>query len=286
MGNVSFGPCVSVETMREPSVTSPDRRPVEMRDMAGEILTLLRTQLNDMTPQIQTAARFILDRPQDVMLLSMRELASAAGVSHSTIMRLSEWLGLDGYAALRQVFISSFREGTVVVTAESGVPEKAGDEGRTPALIASSIKDLAADKVQAQLADAAERLMKARTIVLVGSAQESPVVGHARQLFQALGSRVQTSEQFHAADAAQEDICLLVISVRPHGDEPKDAIRLAKQLGVPSLAITDSSKALVARMADVPVIFRPASIALNIPSLTPAIAAIEAIASIWRRNAG
>ena len=272
--------------MRESSVTSSGRRPVEMPDMAGEILTLLRAQLNDMTPQIQTAARFILDRPQDVMLLSMRELANAAGVSHSTIMRLAEWLGLDGYAALREVFISSFREGTIVVTAESGMPEKAGEEGKTPALIASSIKDLAADKAQVQLADAAQRLMKARTIVLVGSAQESPVIGHARQLFQALGSRVQISEQFQAADAVEEDICLLVISLRPHGDEPREAIRLARQLGVPSLAITDSSKALVARMADVPVIFRPASIALNIPSLTPAIAAIEAIASIWRRNMG
>ncbi|MEL4374660.1 MurR/RpiR family transcriptional regulator [Brucella cytisi] len=267
-------------------MTSSDRRPVEMRDMAGEILTLLRSQLNEMTPQVQTAARFILERPQDVMLLSMRELASAAGVSHSTIMRLSEWLGLDGYAALRQIFISSFREGAVVATTDSSTPEKSGEEGKAPALIASSIKDLAADKAQSQLAEATGQLMKARKIVVVGSAQETPVIGHARQLFQALGSRVQTPDQFQAADATEEGVCLLVISLRPHGPKPKDAVRLARRLGVPSLAITDSPNALVAKMADISVIFRPASIALNIPSLTPAIAAIEAITSIWRRNAG
>lgn len=286
MENVIFVLRAYVEIVREVSVNPSRRHSIEMRDTAGEMLTLLRTQLSDMTPQIQMAARFILDRPQDVMLMSMRELANEAGVSHSTIMRLSDWLGLDGYTALRQVFISSFREGSVVVTTEAGLPASPGEEGRAAALIASSIKDLAADKAQAQLAEAAGLLMNARSIILVGSAQEIPVIGHASHLFQALGGRVQTPERFQADEAEEEGACLLAISLRPYGDAPRRAMRVARQRGIPSLAITDSAKASVARMADVPVVFRPAAVAHNIPSLTPAIAAIEAIASIWRRSAG
>jgi DNA-binding MurR/RpiR family transcriptional regulator len=253
----------------------------EPGDTAAEVVALLHKQLNDMPPQLQMAARFILERPQDVALMSMREQAYAAGVSHSTMMRLAEWLGLDGYAALRQAFVRSFREGAGMMTIEPPLIDAAGSDGAAAA-IASSIMCLASDK--AQLAAAAQRLMTSRTIVLIGSAQETPIIRHAAHLFETLGAQVHTAEQGLTADCGQANTSLLAISFRPHGAEAKQAMRLAVERSLPSVAITDDANALVAKLAQTPVIFQPAPVAPNISSLTPAIAAVEAISSIWQQQ--
>lgn len=63
----------------------------------GPLSELLVERFETMPPQLQVAARFVLDDPQGVALMSMRKQASQAGVSHSTMMRLARWLGLDGY---------------------------------------------------------------------------------------------------------------------------------------------------------------------------------------------
>ena len=49
-----------------------------------------------MPAQLQTAARYLLDRPRDVALLSMREQARQAVVQPDTITRLAKRLGHDG----------------------------------------------------------------------------------------------------------------------------------------------------------------------------------------------
>src|SRR5262252_3697050 len=64
-----------------------------------------------MPGQLQTAARFVLDRPQDVALLSMREQARKAGVQPATMTRLAQRLGLDGYDAVRELYAEAIRSG-------------------------------------------------------------------------------------------------------------------------------------------------------------------------------
>jgi hypothetical protein len=39
-----------------------------------------------MPPQLQMASRFVLNHPDDMALMSMREQANRAGVSHRTMM--------------------------------------------------------------------------------------------------------------------------------------------------------------------------------------------------------
>ena len=63
--------------------------------------------------QLQTAARYMLDRPDDVALLSMREQARRAGVPPATMTRLAKRLGLDGYDSVRQLYAGAVRAGTL-----------------------------------------------------------------------------------------------------------------------------------------------------------------------------
>ena len=54
-----------------------------------------------MSPQLRQAARYIIGHPQEVALVSMRELARNAGVQPSTMTRLAKFLGLAGYDDIR-----------------------------------------------------------------------------------------------------------------------------------------------------------------------------------------
>ena len=57
-----------------------------------------------MPAQLQAGARYVLDRPRDVALLSMREQARQAGVQPATMTRLAKHLGMDGYDDVRELY--------------------------------------------------------------------------------------------------------------------------------------------------------------------------------------
>ena len=75
----------------------------------------------DLSPQLQQAARHVVDRPDDVALLSMRSLALAADVTPSTMVRLAQSLGYEGYNEFRELFQQRLRVGP------SGYVERARD---------------------------------------------------------------------------------------------------------------------------------------------------------------
>src|ERR1044072_5632193 len=90
-------------------------------------------------PQLQTAARYMLDRPDDVAPLSMREQARRAGVPPAvpllasrgraagaggppaTMTRLAKRLGLDGYDSVRELYAGAVRAGTLGFAGMGGV---------------------------------------------------------------------------------------------------------------------------------------------------------------------
>ena len=76
-------------------------------------------------PQLQTAARWMLDRPDDVALLSMREQARRAGVPAATMTRLAKRLGLEGYDQVRELYAGAVREGTLGFAGKAGVQVEA-----------------------------------------------------------------------------------------------------------------------------------------------------------------
>ena len=62
-----------------------------------------------LTPQLQKAAKYMLENPEDVGLNSMRTVAANAGVKPATVSRLSKALGFADYASLRTPFRERLR---------------------------------------------------------------------------------------------------------------------------------------------------------------------------------
>jgi len=61
----------------------------------GPLADRIVASFESMPAQLRTAARYILNKPNDVALLSMREQARQAGVQPATMTRLAKRLGLD-----------------------------------------------------------------------------------------------------------------------------------------------------------------------------------------------
>ena len=57
-----------------------------------------------LSPKLQAAARFILDHPNEVVIMSMRALAERAGSQPATLVRLAQQLGYAGWPALKSAF--------------------------------------------------------------------------------------------------------------------------------------------------------------------------------------
>src|SRR5258707_14940617 len=128
-----------------------------------------------MPPQLQTAARYVLDRPDDVALLSMREQARRAGVPPATMTRLAQRLGLEGADEVRALYAGAVRDGTLGFAGRGGVQVEAqklrGEQALASDMVQSlsrQIARLAEPTTLERLADAAGRLHEARRIYCLG----------------------------------------------------------------------------------------------------------------------
>ena len=63
-----------------------------------------------LTPQLQKAARYMVENPEEVGLNSMRTVATAAGVKPATVSRLGKELGFESYEQLREPFRQRLRK--------------------------------------------------------------------------------------------------------------------------------------------------------------------------------
>ena len=76
------------------------------------LLAHLRASFPTLSTQFQSGARYLLDHPQDVAVLSMRKIAVSASVQPATLVRLSQHLGFEGWQGLRELFVDALRGGS------------------------------------------------------------------------------------------------------------------------------------------------------------------------------
>jgi DNA-binding MurR/RpiR family transcriptional regulator len=75
-----------------------------------QILETLFKATPTLTPKLKNVAKVILDNPNLVATTSMRALASRAGVTPPTMIRLANTLGFDNYDSFRRVFQITINE--------------------------------------------------------------------------------------------------------------------------------------------------------------------------------
>lgn len=255
----------------------------------GPLTELLAERFEMMPPRLQTAARFVLDHPKDVALLSMREQAQLAGVSHSTMMRLARWIGLDGYEDMRALYAKALREADQFGERERYQAESSADGGYSE--VGSLTDTLAAQVARlgdygnaVQLFAAAETLAGARHLYSLGLRRELPVAQHFSSMLSALANRVSLLDAagargIDALRGAGKGDAMLVVGMSPYARTTIEIAQHAARRGVAIVAITDSNVSPLARLAQHCIVVTLHSRSF-FQSITPALAAAEALVAL------
>lgn len=213
-----------------------------------------------LTPELQKAARFFLDHPEDVGLNSMRKVAAQAGVKPATVSRLTRALGFDSYEQLRNPFRQRLRGAEPgFSTRLAELQRRGGDDERAlfEELRWQQLDNVAktlTDDVFPVLEDAVETLWSSRRVYVLGlrgSYAPAFLFHYAHQLFRDKCLLLDTRAGIFADQlrGINEQDAMLVISFEPYTQLTIDAVDYAAEAGVQIVAITDSVLSPAARAA-------------------------------------
>jgi DNA-binding MurR/RpiR family transcriptional regulator len=263
----------------------------------GPLADRIIKAFDTMSGQLQAGARFVLERPRDVALLSMREQARRAGVQPATMTRLAKHLGMEGYDRVRELYAAAVRDGDIGFAGKAGAQVASqklkGDEALAADMLRSigkQIERLAAPDRLDRLVSAARTLASARRIYCLGLRSSHSVAWHLHYVLSLVGEKSMHIDGIAAtgadalARATSRDV-LLVASVLPYTRLTVELAEYAVEQGMAVVAITDSEVAPLAQIAQHAVI-----VATDSPSffhaMSPAFVVAEILGAVIAGRGG
>jgi DNA-binding MurR/RpiR family transcriptional regulator len=257
---------------------------------------IIRT-FDHMPAQLQAGARYVLDRPRDVALLSMREQARQAGVQPATMTRLAKRLGMDGYDDVRELYAAAVRDGDIGFAGKAGVQvvsqKLKGDKALAADMLKSISKQidlLATPAGLDRLVAAARTLASARRIYCLGLRSSHSVAWHLHYVLTLVSDRsihidgIAATGADALARATSRDV-LLVASVMPYTRQTIELAEYAVEQRITVVAITDSEVALLAQIAQHAVIV-PTDSPSFFHAMSPAFAVAEVLGAVIAGRGG
>ena len=223
----------------------------------------LREALPQLPRALQVASAYMLEHPGDIATLSMRQVASNAGVSLPNFARLAKLLGYETYGQLREVYRNQVQQSDIReyhLRAEN--LQKTGSNADARELWAkfrdSTFSNLGNvfDAIDPEyFATVAKALNESRTIYLAGMQASANFSSFAYYLGNMASDKfrlVRGEGGVFAdpiADIGPTDV-MVAISHQPCARPPIEMARIARERGALVVAITDSPASPVALQAD------------------------------------
>ncbi|UWQ89384.1 MurR/RpiR family transcriptional regulator [Aliisedimentitalea scapharcae] len=232
------------------------------KNVSSAVLQRLSSELDDLTPEAQKAARYVLENPRDVGVSTVREIADAADVKPNTVVRMARQVGFDGYDDFREPFREAIRQGQASLPDRARWLQDMQKRGGLAELYADmvsstlrNIEDTFSGIDESELSAAAAKIWESRNVFTLGVG-----VNHANASNFTYLARTGMV-QFHAipragstaiddlAWADQRDV-LIAITCRPYRSEVVNAVQVAKEQGMTVIALSDSPASPIIRAAD------------------------------------
>ncbi|MEZ5650421.1 MAG: MurR/RpiR family transcriptional regulator [Burkholderiaceae bacterium] len=217
-----------------------------------------------LSPRLRELAERMLARPEDVAGATLRQVAARWQVPPASLSRLARALGHDHYEALREDCRRevALRERVFAIRARAAQSEKRGRGQRTPGPLQRHVQAAIANAAalparieEAEVRQAAVRLVRAQRVVLVGALSSAALIDYLAYMgtlvfgHWLVAGRGGSPLAAGIAELGKRDLVMLV-STRPYAQATVDAARQAASAGVPLLVLTDQPTAPVADLAD------------------------------------
>ncbi|MBS0419885.1 MAG: MurR/RpiR family transcriptional regulator [Proteobacteria bacterium] len=251
-------------------------------------------KLPDMTRQLASSARFLVDHPDSVVISSMREIAGRVGVAPATLLRLARLLGFQDWSDFREVYVEHFRSSPPhygdkadALSKRRGAPELVQEvaHAQLAALQHSATTNSAED------VDSAARILSRAERIFVAAFMSCRAPGLAFtyicRLFRSNVTLLGSDGTSLVADLAdlQPNDAVLAINFVPYSRDihlVADAISRSRAALV---SIADSRATPLSGHAQSILLFAPQSPSF-FPSITGAVALAETLAAAMLAHAG
>jgi DNA-binding MurR/RpiR family transcriptional regulator len=241
--------------------------------------------------RMQRVGSYVLDHPEDVALLSMREQARRAGVPPTTMTRFAQRIGYTGYDELRGLFAASMRGRVSDFGTRAGElvsrRAKEGESALADSFAAETTARVAALRDPSRIdaiVRAAEILSEGRRILCIGQRSCYAAAFHFAYVAGLYGAPTVLLDAPGGTGVDQlrtssRDDTMLAISYAPYTRATVEAAVSARETGIRVVALTDSLVSPLGRASD-HVIAVPTDISDATHVATPAFAAAETLAAL------
>ena len=254
--------------------------------MIRSCLLEIQNRYAELTPAEKRVADHIRDNGQQVVHLSVRELADRAGVAKSAVPRCCQALGFSGFPALK-IALSADLAKNQKLHFSSHISREDNTDAILDKVFSSNAKALHDTRAQLdtqlveRLVDAME---KANAIYIYGIGPSATFCADLQfRLFQ-IGKKAYAvtdpySMKLSAADIREGDVA---IGISQYGRTitTLDALKAAKERGAVTACITGHSESLIATECDLPIIFAAEEMQYPIDTISARIAVISILDAV------
>lgn len=200
----------------------------------------------------QKVANFVLNSPQQLIPLSISELAKACDTSEATVTRFSKKMGFEGYQQLKiavaQESGSPLRTDISVSDQPFDIFEKVCDD------IYCSLEKTKKCINKSALKTVCEKILSAKSILIFGLGNSASVATDAAHKLLRLGisAHAYTDNHMQAIAAAHSNKDCVAIGIS-HSGSSKDIVRtleLCRNNGTTTIALTNFGKSPIYRVSD------------------------------------
>jgi DNA-binding MurR/RpiR family transcriptional regulator len=259
-------------------------RPIE------NALTRIRVAQPNMARSAQRIADFVLAQPQEIVGMSVTEIAEAVDVSEGSIINFCRSIGLSGFQQLK---LSLAQE---LVQPVQFIHEDLEPDDNVESICRKvfhsgiqALRDTMSVLDPATLTAAMETLRQAKRIEIYGIGSSAPIAedAHYRMMRIGLDARVVVDSHIQAISASRcdPDVAVLTVSHTGATHETIAATRLAKEAGAKTVVITNFARSPIQAYADIVLFtmaretqFRTEAMASRIAQLCVVDALIAALA--------
>ncbi len=264
---------------------------------AGDLRDQILSTFDTLPGQLQAAAKRLLDHPEDVALLSMRELAKRAEVPPATMTRLARRLGFDGFEPLRKLYADAvrgrpdtFKDRAEGLLARRDMDGDAVFVADMLAGLAGHLQSLSDPGTASTISRAADLIVRQRRLFCVGARSSYPAMHLGSYLLSLIG------EQTFLVDGAggigvdglrslTPSDAVLALTVAPYTRDTVEAVAFASERGAAIIAITDSLASPIARHAKEAILV-PTGTPSFLHTMTPAFVVVECLAALVAAKRG
>lgn len=219
--------------------------------LPSDLILTLQEKLEQLPPELQRAAHWVVAHPAEVGLWSMRRQAQALGVAPATMLRLARAVGFSSYEDFRLPFQQALagqgtpglRDRAAALQAAAGESAAPGHDVLTDYQI-HAMSSVCALNPPSTFDAAVQTLLEARQVGFLGTRSAFGIAFQMRYAYQLVRRNSVLIDGLGGAPAEQADNlgpgdALIVISQAPYPTATVQLARQAAQRGVALIALTD-----------------------------------------------